>query len=332
MKTVLTLLLALIGCGVYAQYIPNNSQVFQFSPVFNPAFSGVENFGDLKLGYRYQWSGFGENAPKFVNLSYNTRIIKPLDLTYNSLRISNPSLMQPQGVPKRKRIIGGLGINLFQSTIGVLESVGGGLNFTFNYPIAKRARLSFGVGGYVENRKFDLNKITLADSENDPFYNHLLNSSSAQTDLNVRAGFLLYSENFYIGGSYLPLMYEAIESSDIAFEEAFYQATAQAGIAIHVNSDFVLRPSALALLRIDNSIDVDATLKAYIQDKVWAGITYRTVESGIGMVGLNINQLMSVSYSYEMSLGKFQKFSDGSHELVLSFRLKNVKKFTQYTW
>jgi hypothetical protein len=33
-----------------------------------------------------------------------------------------------------------------------------------------------------------------------------------------------------------------------------------------------------------------------------------------------------------MSLGNFQKFNDGSHELVLAARLKNLRKYTQYIW
>ena len=85
----------LIATTLKAQYIPNNAQTFQFMPLLNPAFSGIEPFNDLKFSYRYQWSGFGDYAPKFLNLSYHTRLVEPLDLTYNSLRLSEPAAANP---------------------------------------------------------------------------------------------------------------------------------------------------------------------------------------------------------------------------------------------
>src|SRR5687767_14173180 len=105
MKSFFTVALSILYLSLQAQYVPNNSQAFQFAPIFNAAFSGIENFNDLKLSYRYQWTGFGSNSPKFINLSYNTRLRKPVDLAYNSLRISNPSMMRAQGIPRSKRMI-----------------------------------------------------------------------------------------------------------------------------------------------------------------------------------------------------------------------------------
>ena len=55
-------------------------------------------------------------------------------------------------------------------------------------------------------------------------------------------------------------------------------------------------------------------------------------ETGVALLGFNINDTFTASYSYEMSVGQFRKFNDGSHELVLSARLKNLKRYKQYTW
>src|SRR5687767_10764070 len=85
-----------------AQYIPNNSQGYQFMSLFNPAFSGTENYDDLKLSYRYQWAGFGEYSPKFINLAYSKRIKQPLDLSYNAQRLSNYSGSATEQLPRSK--------------------------------------------------------------------------------------------------------------------------------------------------------------------------------------------------------------------------------------
>src|SRR5688572_27276778 len=182
----LSLVLGIFSTTLSAQYIPNNAQGYQFMSQFNPAFTGVENFDDLKLSYRYQWVGFGKNSPKFINLAYAKRIKQPIDLAYNAQRMSNFSGSQMEQLPRSKKIIHALGGNVFQSTVGVLKSLGGSLNYALNYPLSKRSRLAIGFSALIENRKLNISEITVRDP--DEYYNYLLRSSTSQTDLNVRAG------------------------------------------------------------------------------------------------------------------------------------------------
>jgi type IX secretion system PorP/SprF family membrane protein len=329
MKKIFILALLVAQLSVYAQYLPNNSQAFQFYSVVNPAFTGIENFSDIKLSYRYQWTGFGNMAPKFINLSYNARLKQPADLSFNSLRPSNPALLR---LPIKKRMIEGFSATVFQSQIGVIKSIGGGVNFSVNYPVVNDVRAAFGVGAYIENRKLDISSVTVREPDRDEYYNHLLNSSTTETDLNMRAGFLLYSPKYYFGVSYLPLMYTAIQATDVAMNRPFYKAAAQFGISLPVSDDLTFKPSALALLQLDNSVTYDVSVKAYIQKRFWTGLTYRSIQTGVGLLGFNLNETFSASYTYEFSLGRFQQFSGGSHELVLAMRLNNIKKYNQYTW
>jgi type IX secretion system PorP/SprF family membrane protein len=329
-KLLLSMALAVISTALSAQYVPNNSQAFQFMSLLNPAFTGVENFDDLKLSYRYQWAGFGKYSPKFINLSYQKRVKHPLDLAYNSQRLSNLAGSRMDQLPRSKRMIHGLGVNVFQSRVGILKSIGGAAGYSLNYPLTKKSRLAIGVSALLENRKMDVAEVAVRDP--DEYYNYLLRSSTAQTDLNVRAGALLYKENFYIGVSYLPLVNIALQASDLAMEEPFYRGSVQAGIALPVNADVMLRPSILALLQMNNDLIVDYNVKASIQNKVLLGLTYRDIRSGVAMLGFNINDTFTATYSFELSLGDFKKFDDGSHELVMAARLNNLKKFTQYIW
>lgn len=324
----------LVFCGVpfmtNAQYIPNNSQGYQFMSLFNPAFSGIENFDELKLGYRYQWAGFGSNSPKFVNLAFHKRIKQPLDMSYNSMRLSDFSSASANRLPRSKRMIHSLGANIFQSSVGVIQGIGGGVTYAVHYPLTNYTRLAFGVTGLIENRKLDINEVAVRDP--DEFYNYLLRSSSAQTDLNFRAGFLVYGERYYFGASYLPVVNIALQSSALAMEEPFYRASFQGGISFPITSDVSLKPSVIGLLQMNNGLVMDYNMKAYIQNKVIAGLSYRSVESVVILMGFNINEMFTASYSYEASVGQFRKFNDGSHELVLVARFKNLKKFSTYLW
>lgn len=323
-------LFILASSALWAQYVPNQAQTFQFMPVINPAFSGVESYDDLKFSYRYQWSGFGSYSPKFINLSYNKQLVKPLDLAYNSLRLSDPSAADPDRLPVSKRMIHGLGVNIFHSEVGVLKSAGASVNYAINYPLSGRARLALGISGLVENRKLDVSEVTVRDP--DEFYNHLLGSSTSQTDLNLRAGILLYSRNYYIGLSYFPVLYKVIQASELAMSQPFYRGAVQAGISFPLNADLILKPSIMALVQMDNDLVMDFNLKAFVRENIWLGVTYRDIKSGIAMLGYYINEKFSASYSYEMSLGEFKQFNDGSHELVLALRFNNFKKHRPYIW
>jgi type IX secretion system PorP/SprF family membrane protein len=313
-----------------AQYVPTNSQAFQFIYLYNPAFAGVENFDDVKFGYRYQWAGFGKYSPRFLNLSYQKRIKQPLDMSYNSQRLSNSSRTGQKQLPRGKRIIHALGGNIFQSNVGVIRSIGGSFNYALNYPLTEMTRFAFGASGVLENRKMDLSEVTLRDP--DEYYNYLLRSSSSQTDFSVRVGALLYGEKFYVGVSYLPVLNIPLQASDLALEQPFYRASIQGGVSFSPTDDVKIKPSILALLQMNNKVVIDYNVKAYLQNKVWLGLTYRDVKSGVAILGFNINEKFTASYSYELSLGEFKRFDDGSHELVLAARLKNLKRYSQYIW
>jgi type IX secretion system PorP/SprF family membrane protein len=339
MKRIIIIGFVLLSFVARAQYLPNNSQAFQFAPLYNPAFTGIENFKDLKLSYRYQWSGFGANAPKFINLSYNFRLKEPLDLSYNTLRISDPSLLRADRLPRNKQIIHGLGGNIFHSQLGPFETIGFVGNYSFSYPITSKMRLAAGVGVVVQNGKIDMSNIYLGDNPDpDDVIDRLNNGGNSQTDISARAGLLLHSRDFYIGITYLPLFSTAPGNSDgtssdnLAFGQAFYRGSVQAGFAFQVNPDLTFKPSIWALLQMNGELAIDYNVKAYVQDKLWIGATYRDIQTGVGMFGFNFNEKFSASYSYELSLGDFQQFSDGSHELVLSVRFNNFKRLGQYTW
>jgi type IX secretion system membrane protein PorP/SprF len=83
---------------------------------------------------------------------------------------------------------------------------------------------------------------------------------------------------------------------------------------------------------MNNQWLIDYSLKVFIQQKIWGGLTYRDTKSGIAMIGFNLNDRLGAAYSYEVSTGAFKQFSDGSHELVLSVRLNNFKRLTPQVW
>src|SRR6201996_5290969 len=69
-------LLILLVCSVrisMAQQLPQYTQYVFNNYLLNPAVSGIENYTDVKLGYRSQWTGL-EGAPVTSYLTVNAPI------------------------------------------------------------------------------------------------------------------------------------------------------------------------------------------------------------------------------------------------------------------
>jgi type IX secretion system PorP/SprF family membrane protein len=330
MKRILLILFLLSVIVAKAQYIPNSGQAFQFASLYNPAFTGVESFNDLKLGYRYQWTGFKEYAPKFVNLTYNFRLKQPLDLTLNSLRGSRDAANE---IPNRKKVVHGLGFNIYNEKVGLLDRIGGGVNFAIHYPLSKSVKFAGALNAMIENTKLNVNEIYLGkEADADPFYDNLMKGSSNHTEVRVRAGALLYGNNFYLGLTYYPILTTTVQTTALNFDNTYYKGSFQAGLSFPVGADSYIKPSIWGLMTSNNKLLIDYSAKLYLQNKVWFGLTYRDIQSGVLGLGFNINNLFSAAYAYEFSTGRMKNFNGGSHELVLSVRLNNFKRLNQYTW
>lgn len=332
-RILLVLLVAVVfSREVNGQYIPQSGQPFQYAPIYNPAFTGMENFLDLKLGHRYQWAAFKDNAPQFSNLAVNFRTKQPLDLRTNALRPSRTDFTRV--VPKSRLSYHGLGFNVYNEKLGPLKEYGVGLHYAVHLPLSEKITFSVGAGAMYENSQLrGGDELYWGENVdiNDPVYKTLQAGNISQSSVWTRAGILLYGDNFYVGATYYPWNTK-LSDPDLAFDDQFYSGSFQAGVAFPVNADFDLKPGILALWQIDNTFLIDYQVKFYLQDKAWFGLTYRDVQAGVVSGGFNFNKTLSASYSYEFALGKLRTFSGSTHELVLSARLRNYKQLNQRTW
>jgi type IX secretion system PorP/SprF family membrane protein len=316
----------------HGQLLPNSNQAYQFASSYNPAFSGIESSTSIRLGYRSQWTGFGNEGPTFATLLFDVRLKQPLDLKHNAWRTSQ-SGADAEEIPKRKLIIHGFGACVLNEKVSVIDRIGGNMNYSFHYPISKKIRLATGVSVAIENTKLNVGELYLGvDPDPDSFYDFLLTNGVSQTNLNVRAGLLLYSPRFYIGFSYNDLIYSALTESGVDFNELYYRGSAQAGITIPLSAAIDLKPSTFLSWQIDDSWLIDYYLKLEIQRKFTLGFAYRTSESFVTLVSFNLNHAIGVSYTYEQSTNSLKQFSDGSHEIVLGLRLNNSRRKSEAVW
>jgi type IX secretion system PorP/SprF family membrane protein len=192
--------------------------------------------------------------------------------------------------------------------------------------------LAVGTSATVENLRIDSDEIYLgAGADPDPIYQQILAGKTSNTQLNVRAGAVLYSQTFYVGVSYLPVWRYDLRDASWMTASSIYKASLQTGVAFKISETVDLKPSIVALLNAGGRVNLDYAVKVYMRNLVWAGLMWRDTQTGVAQLGYNINKMFTASYSYELSTGAW-KFGTGSHELVLGIRLNNFKNQPNYIW
>jgi hypothetical protein len=76
----------------------------------------------------------------------------------------------------------------------------------------------------------------------------------------------------------------------------------------------------------------DANLKVLIKERAWAGLSYRSNETLVIMGGVYINNLVSLSYSYDYVMGAINNYTNGSHELILGLMLFKKDTKAPFLW
>lgn len=314
------------GGPLFSQLLPGTSQAFQLAPAFNPAFTGIEEFTSFKLGYRNQWAGF-PGAPRYVNMAVHGRIQRPANVTHNALKAGKTVTIDE--IPKSKRIIQGLGgtfVYESNGANGLIETLEGGITYSIHYPISNKMYVAVGASANYGSTRIRWDKINI----DDPLIE--AGKGNSISNINVRTGLLIYSPKFYLHAAYLQAYSKTkneILSNDIGYR---YKMSGGIGTRFNVSPTTELRPSVAALMDEFDNIDIDYSLKVYLGEKAWGGLTYRDNGFAAIILGFEFNPLIGASYSYEIATGGLKGFNGGSNEIIVGLKLANLRKLNPYLW
>ena len=169
MKRALTFLTLLFLAGQsFGQQEPMFTKYMFNSLIFNPGYAGSSEFLSVGLLHRSQWYEI-DGAPTTQTFTAHT----PL---------------------RNERV--GVGFSLINDVIGPSQTIGANLAYAYRIPLGKKLKLSVGLQGGIESYTADWSELNI-DQELDPSF-----ATNVSKFLpNFGAGFYLYSDRFYIGGS-----------------------------------------------------------------------------------------------------------------------------------
>ena len=205
--------------------------------------------------------------------------------------------------------------------IGVRDRTDAYVNAAYHLPVSSKLKLGLGLragGGYYSYKNSDL---VYWDAQDPAF----AGDHTSKFLPNVGAGLYLYSNKFYAGLSvptiisYDPSKSLSMDMSGSVVPHQVRHYFATVGAAFEINPDVVLKPSVLVKYVQNAPIEADFNLNVLLAQLVWVGASYRTGDSFVGILELQLTKKFRLGYSYDFTLTDIKDYSSGSHEIMLGY-------------
>ena len=307
----------------YTQYVFNNL-------LLNPAVTGIENYTDVKAGYRSQWTGL-QGAPV---TSYLT-----IDAPLGDKFIQGDATAFPAegGVNPSSRLYTqnymaaephhGIGFMIVSDQAGPINQTNIDVTYAYHLGLTDRLNLAVGVAAGLNHINLNTAELTLET----PFDPAIANGNNSQWKPDLSTGIWLYSSDYYFGASVQQLLPENLYfSTNNSYNQnkTVPQYFVTGGVKLFLTDDITLLPSFLVKQISPTPLTYDVNAKFSFQDKIWIGASYRHGDSFGVLAGVNISSFINIGYSYDITTSALNTVSNGTHEIVISLLLNNRYKVT----
>jgi type IX secretion system PorP/SprF family membrane protein len=281
----------------FAQQTPQ-SNLYGFNRFsINPAYAGENGCTELYFSHMNQWVKL-EGAPVTSFLSVNSRIGKSL----------------------------GIGGSLLIDKLGMLQQIAASGSVSYGFNIAQQHNIRFGLtAGYYQFRMNPDGAIAF-----DNFDNIINGGNQTASSLNSELGFLYQFKGLEVSFASKQVL-ETYSNFGYTNLDGYGLRRHLLGLLsyrLDINSNFSLKPS-LMYKGISNNAQLDINADVMYKNLVFGGLGYRTKVGLVGRIGLNIQDLFFIGYSYEAPMQNIAKYSSGSHELILGLKFCRKKKEDQ---
>jgi type IX secretion system PorP/SprF family membrane protein len=318
------IVLSFISGAAFAQQVPMYSQYIMNGFLINPSFAGRDGYTTVNLTVREQWVGMA-GAPSTYAASFQTRILK------NSF-ISKSTVVRKKIIKPTKGGKVGLGGYIFNDNNGIMHRTGLQLAYAYHIAMGRTEGipndLSFGLA--MTAYQFSVNTNGLIYDKADPVMNSF-DRSIFIPDFNFGASFT--TSKYYVGLAMTNLLRGSIivadSSSTRRSQLGNYFLTG--GVKFQLTPDWILEPSTFikASDMLLKSVQMDLTARVYYKEDYWIGVSYRTQDAIIMLLGLKYDRFY-FAYAFDYALTDIRKQSFGSHELSLAVKFGESAR--RYRW
>ena len=271
----------------YTQYIYNTMSV-------NSAYTGQRDVLSYSGLYRTQWVGI-DGAPKTLTFGIHS----PL---------KNENL--------------GMGISIVSDQLGPIREDYINLNFSYTIRLNRSTELSFGLKGGLHNLSSDFSRGNSFQNTDVAF-----NENISLFSPTIGAGLYLHSTRGYLGLS-APnfLITEHYNNYKESLASERLHLFLIGGYVFNIDNDIKLKPAFLIKAVSGAPLIADLSINAMFNNRFVFGLAYRWDDSLSGLTGLQVNKTLFIGYAYDYNTSIGNKYTGGTHEVMLRFELLQINK------
>ncbi|WP_304036030.1 PorP/SprF family type IX secretion system membrane protein [Mesonia mobilis] len=276
----------------YAQQDPQYTQYMYNMNVVNPAYAGSKESLNIGLLYRDQWSGF-EGAPRTFTFSAHS----------------------PVGEKT------GLGLSAISDENGPVQETNVYVDFSYTLDFGKSRKLAFGIKAGATFHDVGLTGLDLQNQDDVAFAQNI-----NDTYPNIGAGFLYYTDNWYVGVSVPNLLQSTHLDADpdgreFGNEEMHYFATA--GYVFQLTENTKFKPSTLVKSSFESPLSFDVNANFLFYDRFEIGASYRYEDAVSGLASVRATDWVQFGFAYDHSISDIDQ---PSYEAFVIFDIFFNKK------
>ncbi len=285
------LIILFLGSGALKAQQTEQLTQYMFNQFgLNPAFAGLKECFDIRVGYRMQWLGF-DGAPRTGYINANGRILK---------RKSNFNEKH------------GVGAQVLSDATGPTSRTFFNLAYAYHMKVGRKFTLSSGISAGLLQYRFDKARVTVWDTD-DPAIDGSI-SRFILPDINI--GFLLYNEDFYAGLSLKQVWRNKLKNifPDSRMTHHYYFNIGKRFVA---NDKLSYVPSVLLKFTRLSVPAIDINLMFDFENALAVGLSYRNTDAIAAMFKINFLKRFSLGYSFDLTTSRIRYGSSNTHEITL---------------
>lgn len=288
-----------VSNAAHAQQHPIFTQYMFNGLVINPAYTGTQESMNLTASFRRQWAGI-QGAPQTEVFSGHA----PINLTRSAA-----------------------GAVLTHDHLGVTNQYMFYGTYAYRIPVSQKGKLSVGMQAGATYYFANYNNLNIVTANSNTNADIAFAGNDSRMLPNLGIGAYYYTDRTYVGLSLPTLVNNKWNNLDpmtrTATQERHYFLTA--GHVFDLNADLKLKPNVLLRWVENGPFQYDINANLLIKETVWVGLSYRMQDSMDALLQWNINDQLSFGYSYGYPISKLSQVQSGTHEVMLSYRLKKDK-------
>ncbi len=294
-KKLLSIILLILSVESLAQQLSQSSQYMFNNFIINPAVAGSDEKVPVIGLVRRQWLGI-KDAPVTQTVASHAYVGQNI----------------------------GIGLSIYNDVTGPTRRTGINVSGARHIKLdeASDTWLSLGLGMLFFQYSFDPSKLTF-DQPDDPA---IVAASYNKFTPDFCSGAFLYSKDYYIGFSVQNMLqmktnlFDITTLNDNNIRRNYFLT---AGYDFVINDLYTISPSFLLKATYGVPMQADINAKLHIINRIWVGLSYRTSDAIIPMVGFNSNRIY-LGYTYDIALNRLRMYQHGSHEIFVGFKLDNM--------